>query len=56
MFWRDGSLSGRHGFAEVGDGVDGCISAAEERGEGGWASGGQEAGCSSAEGCHCGCW
>ena len=45
MFGGDGWLSGRHGFTEFGDGVDGCIGAAEERGEGARASGGQQAGC-----------
>ena len=46
VFWRNGRLSGRHGLTEVGDGVDGCIRAAEE-------GGGQKAGCDGAEGGHC---
>ena len=53
MLFREGWLAGRHGFTEVSDGVDGCIGAAEERGEGGRASGGKEAGRGGAEGGHC---
>ena len=56
VFWGDRRLSGRHGFTEVGDGVNGGIHAAEERGEGGRASGGQKAGCGGAEGGHCEWW
>ena len=52
LFCGDRSLSGRHGFTNIGDGVDGCISAAEERGEGRRASGGQKAGSCGAEGGH----
>ena len=54
MCWRDGSLRGRHGFAEIGDVFDGGIGAAEERGEGRSASRVQEAGGRGAEGGHCG--
>lgn len=54
MFWGDRPLSGRHGFTKVGDGFDGCISAAEERGQGGRASGGENAGRGGAEDGHCG--
>ena len=54
VFWGNGRLSGGHGFTEFGDWVDGCVGAAEERGEGGGASGGQEAGRAGAEGGHCG--
>lgn len=53
VFWRDGWLRGSHGFSDIGDGVDGCISAAEERGEGRRASAGDKAGGGGAEGCHC---
>ena len=52
--WGDGSLRGRHGFPKIGDGFDGCIGAAEERGEGRRTSRGQEAGGCGTEGGHCG--
>ena len=54
MFGGDGWLSRRHGFTEFGDGLDSCIEAAEERGEGARASGGQKAACGGAYGGHCG--
>ena len=54
FFGGDGLLGGRHGFTDVGEGLDGCISAAEERGEGRRTSRGQEAGCCGAESGHCG--
>ena len=53
MFGRNGWLRGRHSFTDIGDGIDGCICTAEERGEGGRASGGQKAGGGGAEGGHC---
>ncbi len=56
MFGGDGSLGGGHGFADVGNGVDSSITASEQRGECGRASGSQKAGCGSAEGGHCGWW
>lgn len=56
LVWGDGSLRGSHGFTDIGDGVDGCIGAAEERGQGGRASGSQKAGRGGAEGGHCGWW
>ena len=54
VFWGYGWLSGRHGFTKFGYWLDGCISAAEEWGEGGRTSGGQEAGRGGAQGGHCG--
>ena len=54
MFWGDGWLSGRQGFTKFRDGVDGCISTAEEWREGRGTSGGQKAGRGGAEGGHCG--
>ena len=56
MLFREGWLGGRHGFTELRDGVNGCIGAAEERGEGGRASGGKEAARGGAEGGHCWWW
>ena len=52
LFRGNRFLTGRHGFSKVGKRVDGCISAAEERGVGRRASGGQKAGSCGAEGGH----